>query len=215
MGGSAICGEGKGGELDAARVETYEVGAAAGTTLVGAGGGAAAAGADEVAAAAGTGAAEAEAGVDPEPEPEPEPDEPEPDGTPLGQTGGAGLAPGFWTRSGPGLGNMTSVSSVVEHPLPAVPTLATKMEGRDLKAVLLSRAASSSSLSRLALPPPMVTEAQFMYISRLPTSLNQVQVKRAAPLGASLGTVKSKLELVTPGHPPTTEPMTVKVLPPS
>jgi len=93
--------------------------------------------------------------------------------------------------------------------------LALKMPGREAKAVP-SRGASSGVLAmplrRLA-PPPMVTLAQFMYISRLPMWLNQVQARRAAPDLASEGMVKSKLESPWPGQLPMMLWMTVKDLP--
>jgi hypothetical protein len=54
------------------------------------------------------------------------------------------------------------------------------MEGRLLRAE-----------ARFLDPPPMVTAAQFMYISRLPIWLNQVQAKMASPEGVSAGTLKS------------------------
>jgi hypothetical protein len=83
--------------------------------------------------------------------------------------------------SGPGLGNTTSLVSGVEQPLLR---FATKSEGRD----------ENDALARFLLPDPLtITDAQFMYISRLPMLLNQVHAKRAAPAGASEGTVKGKV----------------------
>jgi len=109
--------------------------------------------------------------------------------------------------SGPGSGNVVSVPSIVVQPFPR---LATKSDGREEKGVL------ARFLARLLLPDPvMVTDAQSMYISRLPTSLNQVQANIAAPVGASEGIWKLKLPPagVTTGHPPRYECMTVNVFP--
>lgn len=77
--------------------------------------------------------------------------------------------------SGPGFGNRRSKVSTVLQPLPA---LATNMSGRAEKAT-----------SGEPEPAVMVTLAQFMYISRLPIWLNQVQAKTALPAGVSAGTV--------------------------
>jgi hypothetical protein len=109
--------------------------------------------------------------------------------------------------SGPGSGNVRSVVSIVVQPFPR---LATNKDGREEKEV------PARFPARLALVDPvMVTDAQSMYISRLPTSLNQVQAKRAAPWGASEGTLKLKLPPagLTVGHPPMYEWMTVNVFP--
>jgi hypothetical protein len=70
-----------------------------------------------------------------------------------------------------------------------------------------------------------VTGAQFMYISRLPILLNQVQAKVAVPVGRDVGTVKeyvsgSTAEAESPlfpavfliGHPPSMEWITFQVL---
>ena len=111
--------------------------------------------------------------------------------------------------SGPGSGKARSVLSIVVQPFPR---LATKSDGREEKEVPARLPARSA---RLPLDPVMVTDAQSMYISRLPTSLNQVQANIAAPAGASDGTWKLKLPPagVTVGHPPMYEWMTVNVLP--
>ena len=61
--------------------------------------------------------------------------------------------------SGPGLGKNTSVSSAVVQPLPM---LALKMSGRCAKGIA----------GEAPLPDAMVTDAQFMYISRLPDDLS-------------------------------------------
>ena len=109
--------------------------------------------------------------------------------------------------SGPGSGNVVSVPSIVVQPFPR---LATKSDGREEKRV------PASLLARLPLADAvMVTDAQSMYISRLPTSLNQVQANIAAPWGASEGTLKLKLPPagLTVGHPPMYECMTVNVFP--
>ena len=77
--------------------------------------------------------------------------------------------------SGPGSGNRRSKVSRVLQPLPA---LATNISGRAEKAT-----------SGVPEPAVMVTLAQFMYISRFPILLNQVQAKTALPAGVSAGTV--------------------------
>jgi hypothetical protein len=98
----------------------------------------------------------------------------------------------------PGLGNSRSVESLVMQPLPM---LAVNISGRALYALISrsiswvalrgSRSKVSSSLnSRLDPEPVMVIGAQFMYISRLPILLNQVQARTAEPVGRVVGTVK-------------------------
>ena len=87
------------------------------------------------------------------------------------------------------------------------------------------RVIRSSSLLRLDEAAVIVTGAQFMYISRFPTLLNQVQARTAVPVGREEGTVKlyvsgstalAELPLLpaTPliGQPPSIEWMTLKVL---
>lgn len=99
------------------------------------------------------------------------------------------------SRDPPGFGKIRSVSDMVPHPLPI---FAVNISGRALKAVwsrstswvTLRAMTSSSSALRLAEPDVMVTGAQFMYISRLPTLLNQVHAKVAVPVGRLVGTVK-------------------------
>lgn len=93
--------------------------------------------------------------------------------------GGAVLSESMVT-SGPRSGNMRSLPSMVEQPLP---TLATNMAGRELMG-------SEAPRFFLEAPPLMVTTAQFMYISRLPTLLNQDQAKTASPEGVSAGMTK-------------------------
>jgi hypothetical protein len=120
--------------------------------------------------------------------------------------------------SGPGLGNWMSTPAGVEQPSPV---LATRMPGRALNATARFSTPSSSSSSRLAVAldvdevplPPIVTDAQFMYISRLPTLLNHVQAKSAEPVVTSEGIVKSQLDVPVGGQPPTYDWMTVKVFP--
>ena len=83
------------------------------------------------------------------------------------------LSPAYWTES-PGSGNMTSADSRVWHC--EVGMLAMNMSGKPVARLVkpgsMSTMASSSRLDLL--PPVTVTGAQFMYISRLPTLLNQV-----------------------------------------
>jgi len=119
----------------------------------------------------------------------------------------------------PGSGKRRSVESTVWQPLPM---LATNMFGRASYADV-SRVSRYSS--RLEAPPDNVTGAQFMYISRFPILLNQVQARVAFPVGMSVGTVKlyvsgstasALLPLfpLTPliGQPPSMEWMTFHVL---
>ena len=94
------------------------------------------------------------------------------------------VAPAVPVRSGPGSGKAKSVPSTEWQPLGS--TLATKRPGREEKAV------SRSAMVRFAEAAPMVTDAQFMYISRLPTLLYQVHANKADPVFASEGMVKSK-----------------------
>lgn len=93
------------------------------------------------------------------------------------------------TTLGPASGKLTSRLSIVVHP-PGPFTLAIKIGGRALNAVSARETIISRTWERLLEDPPMVTWAQFMYISRLPILLNHVQASRAWPEGASLGTVK-------------------------
>lgn len=68
-----------------------------------------------------------------------------------------------FVTSGPGSGKSRSTVSRLVHPFPV---LARKMFGRLLNGIDADPP-----------PPVMVTVAQFMYISRTPTLLNQVQAK--------------------------------------
>ena len=133
----------------------------------------------------------------PEPEPEPDPASLPPAAAWHVPVGLASFAPCVVT-SGPGCGNSTSVLSCVPQPLPM---LALNSSGRELNGVEARFVVSS----RFELPPPpMVTLAQFMYISLLPTSLNQVQANSTSlPSGASDGTVKSQVPPVEVGQEPT------------
>lgn len=140
-----------------------------------------------------------------EPDPDPEPDpglapdpfpEPDPDVAPQAPVGGADLVL-FTSTSGPGFGKMTSEDSTVVQPLPM---LAVKIVGRLEK---------ESDGPRLAIlmplpPPPTVTTAQFMYISRFPIVLNHVQANTASSVrGVSLGSVNRKLLDPCRGQEPT------------
>jgi hypothetical protein len=127
--------------------------------------------------------------------------DPEPESLPLElpvlawqvPVGAAKLSP-LTCKSGPGLGKVTSLPGSVPQPFP---TLATKTAGRAEKAVRFSTSRFFDD------PLPIVTLAQFMYISRLPTSLNQVQANNTSvPAGASEGMVKSKDPPVEMGHSP-------------
>jgi hypothetical protein len=55
---------------------------------------------------------------------------------------------------------------------------------------MLRAMSSSSSVLRLPAAAVRETGAQFMYISRLPILLNQVQANVAVPVGRVVGTVK-------------------------
>jgi hypothetical protein len=81
------------------------------------------------------------------------------------------------------------VSTVVQP----FPRFATKRDGREEKDV--------AALFLLA-APVMVTDAQFMYISLLPTLLNHVHANMAAPVVASEGTWKLKFPPVERGQLP-------------
>jgi hypothetical protein len=83
--------------------------------------------------------------------------------------------------SGPESGKTTSVLSAVVQPFPI---FATKRDGREEK---------DTSALFLLVAPVMVTDAQFIYISLLPTLLNHVHANMAAPVFASEGITKSKL----------------------
>lgn len=88
--------------------------------------------------------------------------------------------------SGPGLGKVRSLPSATLQPLFRA-SAPTNMPGRAEKA--------TAPASRFFFPPAMVTDAQFIYISRLPILLNHVQPKIAAPFLASEGMVKSKFDV--------------------
>lgn len=79
-------------------------------------------------------------------------------------------------------------------------------------------AAARAILRIAASPPPSVvsvTAAQFMYISRFPTSLCHVHASTWSPAGASSGTVKARLLVPSAGQPPMKLRRTVKVAAPS
>jgi len=77
----------------------------------------------------------------------------------------------------PGFGKLRLKFSVVAHPPDTLPILAVNICGRVLR------------VSCVPCEPVMVAGKQFMYISRLPILLNQVQAIIALPLGASAGIV--------------------------
>ena len=114
--------------------------------------------------------------------PEEAPDE-SPDAPHLGPVGGdnasALLALAISTDC-PGSGNLTSAPSAVVQSVTGM--FATNMSGNEAVARPESSgiAYSSVSLREVSLllePPVTLMEAQFMYISRLPTLLNQVQAR--------------------------------------
>lgn len=139
------------------------------------------AGPDALAEDAGPGAGAAGAGAPEPPEPPDPPEKPVPELLVAME-----LSP--LITSVPGLGKTTFSPSLVVQPLPR---LQVNMSGRELRA--LSRPASCCARRRrLGAEPSMVTRAQFMYISRLPTKLNQVHARSTSlEEGASFGTVKS------------------------
>lgn len=148
-------------------------------------GAAAAAGAAEDIEGAAAGAAAPEAPELPALEasvPDEAPDE-LPDAPHLGPVGGdkasALLALAISTDC-PGSGNLTSAPSAVVQSVAGI--FATNMSGNEAVARPESSgiAYSSVSLKEVSLllePPVTLMEAQFMYISRLPTLLNQVQAR--------------------------------------
>lgn len=112
-----------------------------------------------------------------------------------GAVAAAAVDPPKDSTESPGLGNTTSDESLVPQP-PAPKMLAWNMSGRALKAAVsrsmswVTLRASRSSSSRLVDPAVMVMGAQFMYISRFPILLNQVQAKVASPVGSDEGISK-------------------------
>jgi hypothetical protein len=104
----------------------------------------------------------------PPPDPLPDP-QPEPSMSLVGKLSGFEVVT-YW----PGLGKSTLKFSEVLHEL-MLARLATAMDGR---------------LPMLPEPPEMETFAQFMYISRFPTLLNQVHARMALPDCTSCGTLK-------------------------
>lgn len=108
-----------------------------------------------------------------------DPDEPPPATTlHLAPVGGVSvLVPSFSTEV-PGSGNSRSAESTVSQSV--VGMFATNMPGKDDVARPESSGMPRVSLRVAALfadPPLILTDAQFMYISRLPILLNQVQAK--------------------------------------
>jgi len=115
-----------------------------------------------------------------------------------GPVGGFGVsvAKPNCSRDSPGSGNARSCESWVVQVAAGI--FATNIFGRALKAawsrsmswVMLRAMSSSSSALRLEELVVRVIGAQFIYISRLPILLNQVQAKVAVPVGRLVGTVK-------------------------
>jgi hypothetical protein len=93
--------------------------------------------------------------------------------------------------SGPGLGNLTFFPSTVEQ-----------SSARGLLAMKISGRWSKATAGAGPEPASIVTDAQFMYISRFPSLLNHVQPKIAAPAFASDGTVKENLSPEARGQEP-------------
>lgn len=95
----------------------------------------------------------------------------------LGPTGGS-KGPALFSTDVPGLGNWTLPPSVVVQSV--VGMLAMNMVGksgvaRSESSGMLYSSVSLAATSRLDVPPVTLMEAQFIYISRLPILLNQVQ----------------------------------------
>lgn len=115
-----------------------------------------------------------------------------PHDAPVGAARSVDVAVPRSSRESPGTGKTTSLLSTLVQPFPI---LATNMSGSALKAavsrskIMVALRASSSS-SRLDVPAVIVIGAQFIYISRFPILLNQVQAKTAVPVGREDGTVK-------------------------
>lgn len=80
--------------------------------------------------------------------------------------------------------------------------------------ILASNSFGSSTSNVLEAPEAqllIITGAQFIYISRFPNKLNQVQASIALPDGVSLGMVK--LYVSVSGHPPMMDLITRKDVP--
>ena len=118
----------------------------------------------------------------------------------------------FLLTTEPGLGKTMSYPSVVMQPL----MLATNIWG---KLSRLVKPGVSASASRFLDPPSTVMGAQFMYISRLPIRLNQVQARVYFPGEMPSGMAKSKtvsefperFPSVLAGHPPSKDLMTIQL----
>ena len=119
-----------------------------------------------------------------------EPDDP--DDPHLGPVGGvSGPLPNFSTEV-PGSGNCTSAESTVVQSVAGM--FALNMAGKDAESRSDSSGMAKVSLrlaSRFLDPPLTLTDAQFMYISRLPILLNQVQARVYGP-----GVIPSGMEKV-------------------
>lgn len=129
-----------------------------------------------------------DAPVEPEAPEEPDEDDPaadalefepdDPDDPHLGPVGGVSWPlPNFSTEV-PGSGNCTSAESTVVQSVAGM--FALNMAGKDAESRSDSSGIANVSLrgaSRFWDPPLTLTDAQFMYISRLPILLNQVQAK--------------------------------------
>ena len=127
---------------------------------------------------AGDGAGEAAGAGEPPEEPPEAPPQPAGDGGPRAEG-----VPNLSTEV-PGSGNATSTDSVVAQPLPM---LATNILGSFSKADWSRWRTGGERLTFFG--AVMLTGAQFMYISRLPTLLNQVHARVASPVGRSVGIV--------------------------
>ena len=143
-----------------------------------------------------------DAPVEPDAPEEPEEDDPaadalefepdDPDDSHFGPVGGVSEPLPNLSTDVPGSGNCTSAESTVVQSVAGM--FALNMAGKDAE----SRAESSgmakvslASTSRFLDPPLTFTDAQFMYISRLPILLNQVQAKVYGP-----GAIPSGMENV-------------------
>lgn len=113
-----------------------------------------------------------------------------------------------YATSSPGLGKRISTSSLVVQPL----IFATNMGGKEEDR--LSNWVSTSA-ERLEEPPVTVIGAQFMYISRFPIRLNQVQARVYLPGEIPSGMVKLKAYGSGVLAPPAMFPLTLAGQPPS
>jgi hypothetical protein len=116
----------------------------------------------------------------------------------------------------PGWGKRISTPSLVVQPLTLATNMGGKLEERLSKIwVLLEYNSLSSSTERLEELPETVMGAQFMYISRFPIRLNQVQARVYFPAAMPSGILKLKVSGSAALAPPDRLPSTLAGQPPS